>query len=86
MQSVITIRKKRGRSLRKVLQRGIQEKPRLVCEEDDCYIGRYRPFKRVLHQGDKYENIIITSDHIIFKGKFLHLVQRVWQELDFNER
>ena len=43
---------------------------RPVCEEDDSYIYKDRPFKRVRCQGEKDEKLVVTSDHIIFKGNY----------------
>ena len=51
---------------------------RRVCEEDDCYLDEDRPFKRDRRQGEKYENLVVTSDHIVFKGILIHVVQVVW--------
>ena len=59
---------------------------RHVCEEDDFYLDKDSSFKRARLQGEKDENIVITSDHIRFKGKSFHVVQRVWRELDTKDR
>ena len=48
---------------------------RRVFEEDGCYLDEYHPFKRARRQGEKYENLVVTSEHIIFKVKLLHVVQ-----------
>ena len=41
---------------------------RCVCEEYDCYLDQDRPFKRARRQGEKDEGLVVTGDHIIFKG------------------
>ena len=46
----------------------LRNKMRRVCEEDDCYLDGYRPFKISHYQGNKYENLVIKIDHLIFKG------------------
>ena len=52
-------------------------KTRRVCEEYDCYLDEDRPFKRTRQQGDKYEKLVVTSEHIRFKVKLLHVVKRL---------
>ena len=61
------------------IERKVRNKMRRVFEEDDCYLDKYCPLKRARCQVEKDENLAVTSDHIIFKGKFLNVVQRVWQ-------
>ena len=58
---------------------------RRVFEEDDCYLDKYRSFKISRYQVDKYGNLVVTSDPIIFKGKLPHLLQRVLWELDAKD-
>ena len=41
---------------------------RRVYEEDDCYLDEDLPFKIFRLQGEKDENLVVTRDHIIFKG------------------
>ena len=52
---------------------------RLVFEEGDYYLDKYRPFKIARRQGDKDENLVVTSYCIRFKVKFPHVVQSIWQ-------
>ena len=52
---------------------------RRVCEEYDCYINDYRPFKIALSHRERYEGLAVTIDHVKSKGKFLHVVQILWQ-------
>ena len=60
-------------------EKKIRNKTRRVCEEDDCYLDEYRPFKRARRKGEKDENLVVTSDHIRLKVKFLHVLQRIWR-------
>ena len=59
---------------------------RPVFGEDGWYIDKGYPLKRAYHQEDKYEDLLVTSDHIKFKVKFLLVVQRLWPELDDKDR
>ena len=59
---------------------------RRVCEEDYWYLDEDRPFKRSRRQGEKDENLVVTSYRIILKEKLLHVLQRVWQEIDAKYR
>ena len=59
---------------------------RRVCEEDGCYIYKYRPFKISRLQGVRDENLVTKSDNIRFKGKFLDVVQWVLLEIYANDR
>ena len=82
MRSIIDIRKQeRGVMKKSSTKRKFRNKTRRVCEEVDCYLHGYLPFKRTRRQGEKDENLVVTSDHIIFKGNFLHMMQRVWIEI-----
>ena len=54
---------------------------RHVCEEDDFYLEKDCPFKIDRSQGYINEEFVVTSDHIKFKGKFLHVLYRVRKEL-----
>ena len=38
-------------------------KTRHACEEDDCYLDEYCPFKRSRCQEEAYEKLVVTSDH-----------------------
>ena len=58
---------------------------RHFCEEDGCYIDEYCNFKRACRHGYKDQNIVVTSDHIIFKGRSLHVVKRLFKYLDFKD-
>ena len=87
MQSVINIWKQdRGGIKKGYTDRKFRNKMRCVYEDDEFYLDKYRPFKRSRLQGEKYENLVVTSDHIKFKGKLLHVVQSVCQELDAKDR
>ena len=82
MQSVITIRKQEREVMNKrSTNRKPRNKMRRVCEKDYCYLDEYHPLKISRHQGEKDEDLVVTSDKIILKGKLLHVVQRLWQEL-----
>ena len=70
IQSVIAIWKQK----RYVMKKGstdikFRNKIRHVSEEDECYLDEDYPFKRTSLQGDKYDNLVITNDHIRFKEK-----------------
>ena len=87
MQSVITIQKQDKQFTKKgSTERKFRNKIKRVCEEDDWYLDKDRPFERSCRKGKKDENIVVTSYHIIFKGKFLHVVQWIWWELDAKVR
>ena len=80
MKSVIAIRKQyRGVMKKGSTERKSRNKMRRFCEEDDCYLDEDCHFKRARRQGDKDENLVLKSDHIIFKVKFLHVLQRIWR-------
>ena len=59
---------------------------RRVCEDDDCYLNEVCPFRRSRRQGEKYENLVVTSYNILFKGRLIHFLQWVWQEIDAKDR
>ena len=87
MQSMIYISKQ----YREVTKEGYTDskfnnKPRHVCEEDDWYIDKDRPFKTSCRQGERDEDLFVTSYPNKLKGKFLHVVQRVWQKLDSKDK
>ena len=87
MQSIIAIWKQ----AREVTKKGSTERKlwnqiRIIYEEDYCYLDKYSLFKRDRRQEEKDENLVITSNHIIFKRKILHSVQRLWRELDAKDR
>ena len=63
-----------------------RNKTRHVCEVDNWYLDKDSPLKKSCHQIEIYEDLIVTSDHIKFKGKLLHVVWRIWQELDSKDR
>ena len=73
---------KRGGSQRK----GLQIENRCVWEEYDWYLYKDRPLKRARRQGEKDEKLVVTSDHIRFKIKFLHVVNIIWQEIYAKDR
>ena len=55
--------------LRKGLQRiNYKNKMMPVCEEDYFYLDRGIPFKIFHNQGERDEYLIVTSDHVKFKG------------------
>ena len=58
-------------------ERKFRNKTGRVCEEEDCYLEKYCTFKRSHSQGEIYEKLVVKIDHIIFKRKFLHVVQKV---------
>ena len=60
-------------------ERKFRNKMRRVCEEGDCYLDEYHPFKRSFRQGDKDEDLVVKGDKIEFKGKFCHVVQMLCQ-------
>ena len=62
-----TLKQDRGFINRVSTKSKFKNKMRRVFEEYDCYLDGYRPFKRACHQGDKYEDLFITSDYITFK-------------------
>ena len=64
----------------------LSNKIRCVCEEYDWYLDEDYILKISHRQGEKDENLIIKSGHIIFKRKLFHVLQRVWQELDDKGR
>ena len=77
-KSVIYLRKQdRGFMKKESTEIKFNNKTRRFCEEGDCYLDEDRPFKRSRRQGDKYENLVVTSDHIRCKFKLLNVVQRV---------
>ena len=54
MQSVIDIRKQQRGVMKKCYtEKKSRNKTRRVCEEDDCYLDEYRPFKRSRRQVQK---------------------------------
>ena len=59
---------------------------RCACDKDNCYLDADFIFKRAHHQRDKYEILVVTSDYIIIKRKSLLVVQRIWKELDNQDR
>ena len=68
MQSISAISKQEREFTNKgYTDRKPRNKMRYVCEEDDCYLDKYRPFKRSRFQEEKYEDLVVTSDNIIFK-------------------
>ena len=80
MQYVIDIRKQESGVMNKAyIERKFRNKMRRVCEEDYRYLDKDCTFKIPRRKGDKYENFVVTSDHIRFKGKLLHVVQTVWK-------
>ena len=48
-----------------------RNKMRRVCENYDCYLDKNCSLKRDRLQEDKNEYLVVTSDHIRFKGKLL---------------
>ena len=60
MQSVIDIHKQ-DRDVMKKASTNItfRNKMRPVCEEDDCYLDKERPFKRARRQAEKYETLLL---------------------------
>ena len=87
IESVIPICKKEREFTKKSsTERKFRNIMRRVCEEDDWCIDKYRPFKRPRRQGDKYEELVVTRDHIRFKEKWIHVVKRIVQELDAKGR
>ena len=68
------------------IENKIRNKMSRFYQGGDRYIDEDFPFKRACLQGEKDENIFVTSDHIIFKRKFLHVVKRLWQEIDDRDR
>ena len=60
------------------IYRELRNKMRQDCEEDDCYLDKYCPFKRAHCQVDRDEELVTTSDHIRFKVNFFQVVQIVW--------
>ena len=75
---MIAIRKQYMEVMKKgCTERKFRNKTRLVCEEEDYYLEKYCPFKRSHSQGEVYEKLVVKIDHIIFKRKFLHVVQKV---------
>ena len=87
MQSVVDISKqekditKKGSTERKLIN-----KIKRVCEEDDCYLYKYFPFKISSHRRDKYEDLVVTSDHVKFNRQLLHVEKKVWKQLDAIDR
>ena len=45
-----------------------RNKTSCVYEEDDYYLENNCPFKRSHLQVEKHKNLVVASDHIIFKG------------------
>ena len=80
IQSVTSIQKQDREDIYKgYIERKFSNKMRHVCEEDYRYLDKDCTFKIPRRKGDKYENFVVTSDHIRFKGKLLHVVQTVWK-------
>ena len=53
------------RQQRKVLQIGNSgAKWGFFCEEDDCYLDKASPSKRAHRQGDRDEDLVVTSDQV----------------------
>ena len=61
------------------IERKYTNKTRRVSEEDECYLDEYSTFKRTHYQGENDEELLFTSEHIIFKRKLFHGVKRVWK-------
>ena len=72
MQSVIDIHKQ-DRDVMKKASTNItfRNKMRPVCEEDDCYLDKDRPFKRVRRQGDKYEKLLLQVTILHSKENYI---------------
>ena len=86
MKSVIAIHnQERGVMKKDSTERKSRNKMRHVCEDYEFYLDKHYPFIRVRCQGEKYENLVVTSELIISKEKSLHVVKRVWRELDAKD-
>ena len=85
MHYVISIRKQEREVIKKgSTERKFSNKMRHVCEEDNFYLDEYCPFKRACFRGD--EDLVVTCDHVKFKGKLLHVVQMEWKEIDAKDK
>ena len=80
MQYVITnCRQKRGVPKKRSTDRKFRNKMGHVCEEYGFYIDKDHIFKRSRHQVEIYEYLVVTSEHIKYKGGFLNVLHRVRQ-------
>ena len=85
MQSMIAIwNQDREVVNKRYTERKLRNKMRHVCEEDNFYLDEYCPFKRACFRGD--EDLVVTCDHVKFKGKLLHVVQMEWKEIDAKDK
>ena len=58
----------------------------LVCEEDYLYLNEDSSFKKFRHKGERDKDLVVTSENIKIKGKFLHVVQRLCKETYTRDR